>query len=432
MKLLKVCKGFIGSFEDLISKGKPQADFKNFSKILVLLTHEFPYGFEESFLENEIPFLSKSFCEIIILTDTTKGIKRTNLKNIRVIKLADHNLWHRLVALSKPLFRIEIVYLFNTKRLNKQTFKTSWYYLTKAVSYQKQLNKIHIQNINNKVIYYSYWLNEKSLSLSLFKRKIPSLKIISRAHGWDLYEERQPYNFFPFRDFLLQNLTNVFAISENGKKYLIDKYPNLKSKFKTSKLGILPLNLNKTQTHKNSFHILSISSFVALKRVERILDVVSLKYSKPVHWTHIGSGPLFKKIKEMAINKRIKNPKFNFEFLGRQNNSDVKSFLSNNYIDLFINLSDFEGIPVSIMEAQSAAIPVLATDVGGVSEIVSKNNGILVDKNSTEKEIYEKLMIFLNDSESNKIKKKKNALENFNKKYTASKNYNSFIDSILK
>jgi len=45
-----------------------------------------------------------------------------------------------------------------------------------------------------------------------------------------------------------------------------------------------------------------------------------------------------------------------------------------------MNLSETEGIPVSIMEAQSAGVPILATNLGGTSEIVNNENGFLVEK----------------------------------------------------
>ncbi|NCO54621.1 MAG: glycosyltransferase, partial [Bacteroidetes bacterium] len=49
-------------------------------------------------------------------------------------------------------------------------------------------------------------------------------------------------------------------------------------------------------------------------------------------------------------------------------------------VDLFINVSESEGIPVSIMEALSAGIPVIATNVGGTNEIVNNDVGFLIDK----------------------------------------------------
>jgi glycosyltransferase involved in cell wall biosynthesis len=55
-------------------------------------------------------------------------------------------------------------------------------------------------------------------------------------------------------------------------------------------------------------------------------------------------------------------------------------FYRKNHVDLFINVSETEGIPVSIMEAMSFGIPCIATNVGGVNEIVNNTNGFLVKK----------------------------------------------------
>ncbi len=51
---------------------------------------------------------------------------------------------------------------------------------------------------------------------------------------------------------------------------------------------------------------------------------------------------------------------------------DLMLFFKENSVDLFINASITEGTPVSIMEAISCGIPIIATDVGGNPEIVSE------------------------------------------------------------
>ena len=91
-------------------------------------------------------------------------------------------------------------------------------------------------------------------------------------------------------------------------------------------------------------------------------------------------------------------------FMYRQPNKAVLDFYRTHHVDLFINLSVYEGLPVSIMEAMSFGIPVLATDVGGTSEIVIDGVGELVDKNSSIEEIANKaIKIILTDGNRNKI-----------------------------
>lgn len=52
-----------------------------------------------------------------------------------------------------------------------------------------------------------------------------------------------------------------------------------------------------------------------------------------------------------------------------------------NDFDLFVNMSLSEGIPVSIMEAISFGIPIIATNVGGNAEIVNDETGVLIPVN---------------------------------------------------
>ena len=91
-----------------------------------------------------------------------------------------------------------------------------------------------------------------------------------------------------------------------------------------------------------------------------------------------------------------------------------------------MNASTSEGVPVSIMEACSFGIPIVATDVGGISEVVSNgNNGLLLKPDFS---IYDyaqaiKTIINLSDSEyENLCHSARNVfLENFDAKNSFTK-----------
>jgi glycosyltransferase involved in cell wall biosynthesis len=61
-------------------------------------------------------------------------------------------------------------------------------------------------------------------------------------------------------------------------------------------------------------------------------------------------------------------------------NDHVLDLYQRNFVDLFVSLSESEGLPVSMMEAASFGIPILACAVNGVPEIVTLQTGILVDR----------------------------------------------------
>ena len=64
--------------------------------------------------------------------------------------------------------------------------------------------------------------------------------------------------------------------------------------------------------------------------------------------------------------------------MGHYPNEELLRYYGSNHVDLFINTSSTEGVPVSIMEAQSFGIPVIATDTGGVKEVVTEGTGSLL------------------------------------------------------
>jgi glycosyltransferase involved in cell wall biosynthesis len=120
-----------------------------------------------------------------------------------------------------------------------------------------------------------------------------------------------------------------------------------------------------------------------------------------------------------------------YEFKGDVANAEILEYYSKNYVDLFVNLSSAEGIPVSMMEAQSAGIPVLALDVGGCSEIVNNDNGILMSKDATTAELVEAISSYLSSDKESQTKKRMLSCKNWSEKFNAEKNYKLFAEELL-
>ena len=73
-------------------------------------------------------------------------------------------------------------------------------------------------------------------------------------------------------------------------------------------------------------------------------------------------------------------------FKGQVSNEEIHKFYRENYVDCFITTSSSEGLPVSIMEAMSYGIPIIATDVGGIREMID-GNGELLSANPDQSEV---------------------------------------------
>lgn len=128
-----------------------------------------------------------------------------------------------------------------------------------------------------------------------------------------------------------------------------------------------------------TYTIVSCSNIIPVKRCNKIVDILSCLDGFQIQWFHFGDGEEREKLIQYTQNKLSDNVSFHID--GAIPNSELMDFYKNTQVDLFINVSDSEGIPVSMMEALSFGIPVIATNVGGTSEIITDGvNGFLIEK----------------------------------------------------
>jgi len=97
-----------------------------------------------------------------------------------------------------------------------------------------------------------------------------------------------------------------------------------------------------------------------------------------IRWTHIGAGPLQEDLEALASRIFQLNSNVAFQFEGSVTNDFVNRFYLEEKVDFFINTSESEGIPVSIMEAMAAGVPAIAPDIGGIPDLVSNDCGYLL------------------------------------------------------
>jgi glycosyltransferase involved in cell wall biosynthesis len=84
---------------------------------------------------------------------------------------------------------------------------------------------------------------------------------------------------------------------------------------------------------------------------------------EPWHLEFVGEGPLEDEVRRMVADRGLDG---RVDFLGARN--DVDSILARSHI--FVLPSNWEGFPLTILEAMRAGLPVIASDVGGVREAV--------------------------------------------------------------
>jgi glycosyltransferase involved in cell wall biosynthesis len=143
-------------------------------------------------------------------------------------------------------------------------------------------------------------------------------------------------------------------------------------------------------------------------------------------WRHFGDGPERSEIENYA-NQKLK--KGTFKFMGFVTNSLLLEYYKNNPVDVFINMSELEGIPVSMMEAISAGIPLVGCDVCGVPEIVTEQTGLLLPKEIVPTTAAKNIETFLIEK-SRDLGFRKQVVQFWSENYSAEVNYRSFVNQL--
>ena len=131
----------------------------------------------------------------------------------------------------------------------------------------------------------------------------------------------------------------------------------------------------------SAFIVGTIAAMVGHKDYPTLLRAARLVLDKSPHivFLAVGDGPLEKEVRLLADQLKLGH---RFIFAGYQSN--IGNFLKS--FDLFVLSSNQEGLGTSILDAQSAGIPVVACAAGGIPEMIQDGiNGRLVPKEAPEK-----------------------------------------------
>lgn len=350
---------------------------------LLLFTNDYPYRTGDAvFVEKEIPALAERFDSVVVFCharDTSAGMvelppKVTLGGNLFEPAPEDRgvrallNPWTMAALLSAALRELLGGRLLAHRRL----------FLMGALVGITQANRRAVRaaiNGDPDTVAYAFWGMGGGLGLAWLRGV---RRRVVRLHRYDLYEDESPERYLPFRRYLFARATTVLVISDDGRRYLKETYRSkrLDRKVELSRLGVFgPSSIARPERDRERV-VVSCSMVTRVKRVDLLAAALkalpSVSLDAPVHWVHFGSGPLFDQLETAVADLP---PGLSVDLRGQRPNSELLQFYGERRVDVFVNVSSSEGVPVSIMEAIAYDIPVVATAVGGTPEIVAPELG---------------------------------------------------------
>lgn len=395
-------------------------------RTIICFTASYPYGTRETYFANELQYLSKAFDRVYILptyNPTKSNTQRKVPLNTIVLPIASPQGISRIVQGIFNLSPIKpfLADMLEHKVYNKRASVAKWFnaFLVFRIKYKK-LHQL-LKKVEADTLLYSYWGGPSVFITNLCKR----YKKVIRMHGADFYLNRNN-GYLPLRKKIYQSADLLLPISNDIAGILREEYRVVPEKIFLNYLGVNNYEtINDTATD-DTIRIVSCSNLFPLKRVHIIASTIcKWKTNIKIEWHHFGDGPEMENIK--ALIKKCNNTNANIFFHGWSSTEDIYSFYNSHYITWLINVSKYEGVPVSVMEAFSFGIPAIATNAGATSEIVNETNGQLIDINVTD-EMLEKCILSCYDK--NYQAKRKNAQMTWKEKFNAENNYTLLVNKL--
>lgn len=409
-------------------------------KTLIVLECE---RYIQPFMRAMLNVAQDHYDKIIIITNPLK--KGDSIKSGKISHIEIENKIRKESIISAPLRLFsndtlkQITAAIFKRKFNKEYLNILRLYLCYGKAFYKQAKPYVKDGLKNGEVHVlSCWFAVEAWSTSRLKKEFPKVKAFSLAHSFEIDPLKNKFVDSTFNSYKHKYLDKIFFISskmrniynENTHNKYAQKY---KFQMDVSYLGCIKLfdGMNP-YLDDGKIRLVSCSYVRPEKRIDLIMDVVSKWTLCPIQWIHYGNGPLLEVMQQRANETMKFNKNVEINFKGYVNNEDVQKSYMTEPVDIFINLSSSEGVPVAIMEAIAYGVPVVATDVGGVCEIIEDEHGLLIGADDNADTIKCALEQFIKKYQQNAIVKRDAAFSFWESHFDAKKNYEKFFCNLGK
>ena len=221
------------------------------------------------------------------------------------------------------------------------------------------------------------------------------------------------------RSFSIKKSDIVVTPSQHLKNFILNL--GFKNKIEIINNGVFIPEENTNIFTNDQINITIVSRLVSHKNIEKIIRAISDLNNPLIYLNIIGDGPELNQLQKISLES---NNKDNIIFHGKLNRDDINHIFLKS--DIYIQASNYEGLPHSLLEAMSYGIPVLCTPVGECKEILgNEDRGYILDLPVSKNNIKSKISEII--GEKNIANKKGERGKDFiNEKYNLTNSFNLY------
>ena len=221
------------------------------------------------------------------------------------------------------------------------------------------------------------------------------------------------------RSFSIKKSDIVITPSQHLKNFILNL--GFKNKIEIINNGVFIPEENTNIFTNDQINITIVSRLVSHKNIEKIIKAISDLNNPLINLNIIGDGPELNQLQKISLES---NNKDNIIFHGKLNRDEINHIFLNS--DIYIQASNYEGLPHSLLEAMSYGIPVLCTPVGECKEILgNEDRGYILDLPVSKNNIKSKISEII--GEKNIANKKGERGKDFiNEKYNLTNSFNLY------
>ena len=221
------------------------------------------------------------------------------------------------------------------------------------------------------------------------------------------------------RSFSIKKSDIVVTPSKHLKNFILNL--GFKNKIEIINNGVFIPEENTNIFTNDQINITIVSRLVSHKNIKKIIRAISDLNDPLIYLNIIGDGPELNQLQKISLES---NNKDNIIFHGKLNRDEIDHIFLNS--DIYIQASNYEGLPHSLLEAMSYGIPVLCTPVGECKEILgNEDRGYILDLPVSKNNIKSKISQIISEKDIAN-KKGERGKDFINEKYNLTNSFNLY------